>query len=137
MQTHHRREGLGGRHRRPGPGALRRGAGGGAEAVRGPQACVGDATRRLRALNGHYWPPFSILATALDVSITLGGTAGATYTHPHYHRPHCHGLPQSLVLPHRHRQICPYAFDFGLKVVPRVCWGQPQCTCRSYSVQHA
>jgi len=58
MQPHHRREGLFGRHRRPGPGALRRGPGGGAQAVRGPQACLGDATGRLRALNGHSCHPF-------------------------------------------------------------------------------
>ena len=82
MQPHHRREGLFGRHRRPGPGALRRGPGGGAQAVRGPQACLGDATGRLRALNGLYFHPFSVLATALDVSITLGWSAGATYAPP-------------------------------------------------------
>ena len=138
MQPHHRREGLFGRHRRPGPGALRRGPGGGVQAVRGPQACLGDATGRLRALNGHSCHPF------------FGPRNGPRCPHhpwverglnvrpaPQYHRLHCHGLPHPLVLLLRRREICPYVFGFGLHVVPRVCWGRPQCTVRSYSVQHA
>ena len=45
-------------------------------------------------------------------------------------------MPESLVLSHRHRQRCSYAFGFGFHVVPRVCRGRPKCTVRSYSVQH-
>ena len=99
---------------------------------------MGDVTGRLRALNGHFCHPcFGPRKGPRCLHHPWVDRGCNVRTLPHYHHLHCHGLPQSLVLSHRHRQRCPYAFGFGLHVVPRVCWGRPQCTVRSYSVQHA